>query len=93
MLRRMSSVQLISFGKTGGMFAASNRGMVNGSIYPMNVMVDGVMMATPMDGPFDVAKLPPPDEIHGIEVFAGGAPVPVQYGGAGNNKWCGLIAI
>lgn len=93
MLRRVSSVKLISFGKTGGMFAASNRGMVVGKLCFMNVMVDGVMMATPMDGPFDVAKLPPPDEIHGIEVFAGAASLPVQYGGAGNNKWCGLIAI
>ena len=30
---------------------------------------------------------------HGIEVFGGPSTIPLQYGGTGNNKWCGLIAI
>ena len=38
-------------------------------------------------------NLPPPDQIHGIEVFAGPASIPPQYNGAANDKMCGLIAI
>jgi hypothetical protein len=45
------------------------------------------------DGAFDMSKLPPPDQIHGIEVFAGPASIPPQYNGAANNKMCGLIVI
>jgi hypothetical protein len=37
--------------------------------------------------------LPKPEEIHGIEVFAGPASIPLQYSGIGKDKWCGLIAI
>jgi hypothetical protein len=45
------------------------------------------------DGTFDMTNLPPPDQIHGIEVFGGPASIPPQYNGAANNKMCGLIAI
>lgn len=45
------------------------------------------------DGTFDMTNLPPPDQIHGIEVFAGPASIPPQYNGAANDKMCGLIAI
>ncbi len=64
----------------------------------MNVMVDGVMMGTEMmpgggEVPFNLTNLPHPDAIYGIEVFAGSASMPLQYGGEGKNKNCGLIAI
>lgn len=45
------------------------------------------------DGTFDMMNLPPPDQIHGIEVFAGPASIPPKYNGAANDKMCGLIAI
>jgi hypothetical protein len=48
---------------------------------------------TPQGGQFDMARLPPPDQIHGIEVFAGPASIPPQYNDAANDKMCGLIAI
>lgn len=59
------------------------------------VMVDGmVIQPTPGMMGVDLRRLPKPNEIHGIEVFAGPASVPVQYGGLGGpNKWCGLVAI
>jgi hypothetical protein len=58
------------------------------------VMVDGLMMnKVGTEAGFDLRQLPAPDEIHGIEVFAGPAAIPPQYGGAGTGKWCGLIAI
>jgi hypothetical protein len=44
-------------------------------------------------GTFDLTNLPPPDQIHGIEVFGGPASIPPQYNGAGNAKMCGLIVI
>jgi hypothetical protein len=72
----------------------------------MAVMVDGVVLVglpqtvTTPDGtvvvvgdPVDMMQLPPPDQIHGIEVFAGPGSIPPKYNGAGNDKQCGLIAI
>jgi hypothetical protein len=60
----------------------------------MQVMVDGMLMRPlPGDTGLDLRMLPKPNEIHGMEVFAGPASIPVQYGGTGSNKWCGLIAI
>ncbi len=47
----------------------------------------------PPGGTFDLTNLPPPDQIHGIEVFGGPASIPPQYNGAGNAKMCGLIVI
>jgi outer membrane cobalamin receptor len=58
------------------------------------VMVDGVSVSkTGDEGGFNLQDLPQPDEIHGIEVFAGPSSIPPQYGGTGAGKWCGLIAI
>lgn len=54
----------------------------------MRVVVDGLLQPSP-----DLRQLPPPDEIHGVEVFAGAASVPVQYAGIGEGKMCGLIAV
>jgi hypothetical protein len=65
------------------------RAMVDGALLPEDLDVDGggKNFAT------NLASLPAPDMIHGIEVFAGPASIPVQYGGSGANKWCGLIAV
>lgn len=58
------------------------------------VMVDGVVKRPPAgQQSFDLRQLPRPEEIHGIEVFAGPASIPLQYGGVGDGKWCGLIAV
>lgn len=56
----------------------------------MRVVVDGVMWPDAMP---NLNNLPRPDEIHGIEVWAGPASIPPQYGGTGSGKWCGMIAI
>jgi hypothetical protein len=63
------------------------RVMVDGTLIQENSRDDGGISAT------DLSQLPAPAEIHGIEVFAGPASIPPQYGGTGTNKWCGLIAI
>jgi hypothetical protein len=61
----------------------------------MMVAVDGVVKKpSPGQPAFDLRQLPRPDEIHGIEVFAGPASIPLQYGGEGDGStWCGLIAV
>lgn len=58
----------------------------------VSVMIDG-LIRNPDGAPFDLRALPAPDEVHGIEVFAGASSIPLQYGGAGRGKSCGMIAI
>jgi len=58
------------------------------------VMIDGIIKnPDPSKAGYDLRDLPAPDEIHGIEVFAGAATIPLKYGGTGQGKWCAMIAI
>ena len=58
------------------------------------VMIDGtVMNPDALHKAYDLRQLPPPNDVHGIEIFAGPSSIPLQYGGAGTGKWCGMIAI
>jgi hypothetical protein len=102
MLTNVSAIRVIDV--DGVVAAISNRSGVvsfmNGKPCYMPVMVDGALLATDISffgpysaGSFNLANLPPPADIHGIEVFSGPASIPVQYGGAGKDKWCGLIAV
>jgi hypothetical protein len=52
---------------------------------PMQIFVDGV----PMPSPFDLNLLPPPKEFAAIEIYAGAASVPPQFGGV--DRRCGVI--
>lgn len=97
MLLGVPSLQLRASDKYGGLVAMSSRSMditPSGEIRNcyVTVMVDGVVK-NPQGEPFDLRLLPPPGDIHGVEVFAGGASIPLQYGGVGKDKWCGLIAV
>jgi hypothetical protein len=68
----------------------------NGSLTPcyLSVILNGIpQRPKPGGAAFDLRDLPPPQDIYGIEVFAGGSSMPVQYSGTGDNKLCGLIAI
>jgi hypothetical protein len=102
MLTNTSSVKIAQL---GGLVIARSMRVENAQLKSdkpcyMRAMVDGVLL--PEDRDVDgggknfatnLANLPAPDMIHGIEVFAGPASIPVQYGGSGSNKWCGLIAV
>jgi outer membrane cobalamin receptor len=66
--------------------------IVNQGYCYLAVMVDGILKAD-ANGTIDLRSLPTPDEVHGIEVFAGASSIPVQYGGVGVGKWCGLVAV
>jgi hypothetical protein len=68
----------------------------NGSLVScyLSVIVNGIpQRPKPGAAAFDLRDLPPPSDIYGIEVFAGGSSIPVQYSGTGDGKLCGLIAI
>ncbi len=109
LLSRVPSIKMMPSGANGGLFPVSNRGMKvrgEGGIVPcfMLVMIDGVIMSGDGDqfGNFDLMRLPPPDQIFGIEVFAGGTSMPLKYGGSSGGagtsvmsptKECGMIAI
>jgi hypothetical protein len=103
MLSRVSAIKLIATGSANGMLPMSNRGLKldsKGRLVAcyMSVMVDGVPLAgdtrTGSTLVYDLSHLPPPDAVYGIEVFAGGASIPLKYGGSsGSDKSCGLIAI
>jgi|APMI01.1.fsa_nt_gi hypothetical protein len=54
---------------------------------PMQILLDGIIL--PRN--FNLDLLPPPKQIGGIEVYAGAATVPPQFGGA--DRRCGVIAV
>ncbi|MFN0098671.1 MAG: carboxypeptidase regulatory-like domain-containing protein [Gemmatimonadaceae bacterium] len=57
----------------------------------MRLAIDGVVLH---DVPVNLGlHLPPPSEIHGIEVFAGPASIPAEYAGDFRSMACGLIAV
>ncbi len=99
MLSNVSAVHFIPSGPNGGLLLVSSRGMnvnANGAVpCIIGVMIDGIVMPGEIDGNFDMSHLPPPDQIGGMELFAGPAEIPAKYGGstAGIDKRCGLLAI
>jgi hypothetical protein len=59
----------------------------------LTIMIDGIIKSpSPGYSAYDLRMLPAPDEIHGIEVFAGASSIPPKYGGTGDGKWCGMLA-
>ncbi len=97
MLSGVSAVHFIPSGANGGLLLVSSRGMnVNASgALPcfIGVMIDGMVMQGEIDGNFDMSHLPPPDQIAGMELFAGPAEIPAKYGGSlpeSIDKRCGF---
>ncbi|MBL0171851.1 MAG: carboxypeptidase regulatory-like domain-containing protein [Gemmatimonadaceae bacterium] len=85
LLTRVPSLQVLD--SAGYIYAKSSR-MSTILCWP-RVAIDGIVQT----GRPNLALLPPPTEIFGIEVFAGSARVPLEYGGEGEERYCGLIAI
>lgn len=95
MLTGIASIKVVDTMSVTVESARSNLSRL-GSLVPcyLSVVVNGIpQRAKPGAGAFDLRDLPPPADIYGIEVFAGGASIPVQYSGTGDGKLCGLIAI
>lgn len=99
LLTAIPSVKIVSLNGTS--VAQSARGSRPSLLAPnlpcnFRLMVNGLLIPTQGDGAAaytDLSYLPPPAEIYGIEVFAGASSIPLQYGGSGADKWCGLIAV
>ncbi len=80
--------------------AVSSRTMVPNFLGPstggcfMAVGINGQLVThDPSHAAVDLRTLPSPEEVYGVEVFAGAATIPLQYGGVGEGKWCGMIMI
>ena len=85
LLTRLPSITVLD--SLGYVYARSSR-MSTIMCWP-RIAVDGLVQP----GRPNLAQLPPPSEIFGIEVFAGGASMPLPMAGEGDERWCGLIAI
>jgi hypothetical protein len=96
MLTTVQSIRIVDSGKVTAVSTRSNNMTPDFQLKKcyMQVMIDGlVRLPNAGDDAVDLRNLPKPNEVHGIEVFAGPASIPLQYGGTGADKWCGLIAI
>jgi len=99
MLTNVSTLNVSDRSENGNnvVVATSRRALVSGirDEVPcfMQVVVDGVPVAPDPTGRVNLGDLPPPSSIHGIEVFAGPASVPLQYKTTRDGAKCGLIAI
>jgi hypothetical protein len=109
MLTNVASMRVTQGAGMAGVYAMSNReqpvvrnlnGSGGGASVPCwyRVMIDNVML--PDAQPDLSIVLPNPHEVHGIEVFAGLASIPVQYNqrvtdpqGNGRSNTCGLIVV
>ena len=85
LLTRVPSLQLLD--SAGYVYARSTR-MSTVLCWP-RLSIDGQVIA----GRPNLAMMPPPSEIFGIEIFAGSASLPLPSGGEGDERFCGLIAV
>lgn len=93
-LRRVPSIRIVD--SLGVPLVVSRRGMrldrrrnVGTAPCVLRVAVDGVVM--PPEYPINAAVVP--GEVAGIEVYAGAATVPIQFGSIRTETTCGLIMI
>lgn len=97
LLTRVGALRITSF--AGAVYAASSRGdkpslIEAGKACPVQVFVDGNRLQPTSGEAVDLSMLPPPQDIHGIEVYAGAARIPAEFAaGMGSNTWCGVIAV
>jgi hypothetical protein len=92
MLTRVPGVQVVD--SLGYVYAKSSRDRT--MLCWMRVAINGVVLA---DARPNLALLPPPQEIHGIEVFAGPASIPPTLMSQGSSSgpesrvFCGIVAL
>ena len=97
LLTRVGALRINSY--AGAVYAASARGdkpslLEAGKACPVQVFVDGNRLQPTAGDAVDLTMLPPPQDIHGIEVYAGAARIPAEFAaGMGSNTWCGVIAV
>lgn len=81
-----------------GVFALSGRGDLpsitqTSSACPYVVVLDGVRLSSRSADGADLTALPPPERLHGIEVYSGGTRLPPIYATLAGGSFCGVIGI
>lgn len=89
--RRIPGVWLRFDTRSGAWYVASFRSGGGGTPCPATVVVDGTSMRGPFDGVFDINSIRP-EEMAGVEFYAGGATTPIAYGGT-QGGGCGTVLI
>ncbi len=85
LLTRVPSLQVLD--SAGYIYAKSSR--MSTILCWLRLSIDGIIIP----GRPNLAMMPPPSEIFGIEVFAGSARQPLEFGGEGEERYCGLISV
>jgi hypothetical protein len=88
--RTVPGVLLLPDRRSTGWYVASMRHGGGGGPCPSTVVVDGIVRLGDFDRPFDINSIRP-EEMAGVEFYAGGATEPIAYGGSQNG--CGLVVI
>ncbi len=95
MLRGVAGVRIVN--RNGALVPVSTRGPRQDAQRDGTVRVSDCVMHVGLDGSstersFLMDDVSPKD-VYGIEVFAGAASIPAEYGGLRGEAWCGLIMI
>lgn len=95
LFRTMPGVRMMRDSLTGAMLPASTRGAAyDAKRGPVPCFLTVYINGVAADPTLDLRGLPPPRELHGVEVFAGAASIPLRYSAAVlNDRTCGVIAI
>jgi hypothetical protein len=82
----------------GGVYARSSRGNLPsmrtlGAACPYIVVLDGIRVIPRGSDGVDLNELPPPERLHGIELYAGGTRLPAMYTALAGGSFCGVIGV
>lgn len=97
LLSTLRGVRVVT--STSGVFALSGRGdlpsMMNEQAAgcPFVVVLDGVRLSNRSADGADLTALPPPERLHGIEVYSGGTRLPPIYATLAGGSFCGVIGL
>ena len=93
MLNNVPSLKVIQTGPKVTVESARGFILKDQKLVPcyLMIIVDGIVLNPREDSDVNLSDLPRPDEIYGIEVFAGPASIPPQY--AALHARCGIVSI
>lgn len=84
---------------SSGIFAVSGRGDLPSMMgdyataCPFVVVLDGVRLSNRSVDGADLTALPPPERLHGVEVYSGGTRLPPIYATLAGGSFCGVIGL
>jgi hypothetical protein len=83
---------------SAGAFALSGRGNLPslrslGAACPYAIVLDGIPLVARNVNGVDLNELPPPERLHGIEVYAGGTRLPAVFATLPGGSFCGVVGV